>query len=636
MNDLYKRVPREFKKNLRWRRFLLAKAKGNPKVQQAIREYCAKDPVFWINSFIYQTNPDVPDSAGPFICWPHQERAILSQDPDKPGLLWCIKNGRSVVIEKSRKQGATWLVLIVKDWLCRFTPYYDSLMMSKSAVAVDSASRQSLFGKLRFIHEHLPRWLHNEDTFLDNKNSFGYAESHSTMTGFSSTGKAGVSERGADFMIDEYAQIEEDYEVLYRTQATARCRIFISTHMGMGTAFYTLTQSQHFKKIVLHWTQHPAMNKGLYRWNELDHKLEFLKYNEETDDLEVVPFPHEYLFPGDYEFDKTGEPVGGPHPGVRSPEYDRAFQEMAENKAEMAKDWDINPTGSVSQFYNPLVIKQLIDEGCKPPLMECELEYDKETGEPVKLVPTHGGRIKLWCNLDAQGRPAKAFYGAGADISQGTGCTPSCFSIWCAQNGTKVLEYQDANIRPYEFAVLCVALCRLFKGHDNDGAKLAWENQGPGAMYGKTVWDTLKYMAVYCATSDIEFRHRVSDKPGWNPTKVTKLGLHGKYRQALYERKARNRSRAALDETLNFKHDGQGSVEHTQYKSKDDPAGGRENHGDIVVADALGYKMIEEYGNTEELQEDNVVRPGTLAHLWALEAQAKGKKDELYPNWRGR
>ncbi len=157
--DFYKRVPRELKANLRWRRFVLEKAKTNPELQQALWQACAADIIFYINTFAWQCNPDLTDSAGPFICWRQQERAILSEDPEKPGILWCIKNGVSVVVEKSRKQGATWLVLLVKDHQCRFKKFYDSLMMSKSSAAVDSASRQSLFGKLRFINEHLPRWL---------------------------------------------------------------------------------------------------------------------------------------------------------------------------------------------------------------------------------------------------------------------------------------------------------------------------------------------------------------------------------------------------------------------------------------------------------------------------------------------
>ena len=641
MLELHKRVPREIKKNLRWRFFILQKSRNDPAVQRALWLVCANDIMFYINTFIYQTNPNADDdkkSAGPFITWPFQERAILSEDPDEPGILWCIDNRKSLVVEKSREMGATWWALIVRDWKCRFTKYYESLMMSKSANAVDDQTRQSLFGKLRFIHEHLPVWIHDPKKFVDNKQAFTYPGSQGTMKGFASTGKAGVSERGRDFMIDEFAQIDDAFEVLYRTSDTSKCRIFISTHLGAGTAFHSLTTNRHFKKIVFHWTQHPEKNRGMYRWKVREKRMEWLKYNEKTDELEIVKGPHDYQFPGDYDFDKTGEPVGGPHPGIRSPAYDAAYHAKGENKSEMAKDWDINPSGSVSQFYNSLVIQQLIDQTTRKPIWECNLEYDEKTGIPVKLIPAEGGLIKLWCNLDGKGHPPKGFYGAGSDISAGTGATPSCLSLCRASTGEKVLDYRNAFIRPHEFAIFCVALCRLFRELDTEGAKLAWEHVGPGTTFGKTVWDTLNYRRVYSHTLDARFSRKTTDQPGWAPTPAAKLLLHTKYRQALLDRTYTNRSETALAETLNFKHDGNDSVEHTQYRSKENPTAGKANHGDIVVADALGCKMIEDFGRTVELQSDEeaTARPGTVAWKWQEEEKAKARRGERYSNWAGR
>lgn len=641
MNDLYKLVPRDLERNIRWRLFVLEKAAKNPELQQALRVYCSADIIFYVSTFVWQCNPKArgaDQKVGPFIPWPYQIRGILGDG----GILWCIKNGEDLVVEKSREMGITWVFLFCMDWLCRFQAYHDSILISKSAKAVDDSSRQSLFGKLRFIHEHLPAWMHDPDPYksIDNKNVLIYDKTKATVTGQASTGRAGVSERCTEMFIDEYPQIEEDWEVLYRTASTTNCRLFNGTHLGTGTALYSLTQRDDIKKLRFHWTQHPKKNAGLYRYNQ--HKngldkpgIEFLKYNEETDQLDLVDSP-DFAFPADYDFDKTGNPVGGPHPGVRSPWYDIEYKRIGENIAEMAKDQDINPSGSVTQFYNPLVIKQLVDQGARPPIWECELEYDEKTGVPIKLIPTAGGRIKLWCNLDNHGKPPRDNYGAGTDVSGGTGCTPSCLSLWCASTGTKVLEYQNAHIRPHEFAVLCVAICRLFCDFDGVGAKIAWENHGPGTTFGKTMWDDMGYLRVYCAEGDDRFGKRVSDKPGWNPTAQARLALHTNYRQALYLRNARNHSRQALDETLNFKHDGKGSVEHTQYKSVDDPAGGRENHGDVVVADALGWKMIETAARVIDAEEEQIARPGTLAWRREQEAKEQAKSKQLYPNWNSR
>lgn len=627
----HKKVPRDPVENMKFRLAIYKRANADRSFQRGLVEICRQDILFFINAMVFQTNPNADneqETVGPFIAWPFQERAILSENPEKPGILWCIDNRRSLVIEKSREMGATWLVLIVKDWKCRFTPYYDSLMMSKSANAVDDNTRQSLYGKLRFIHKHLPDFLHDAENFIDNKNAFIYTGTESTQKGFASTGKAGVSERGRDMLFDEFAHIEEDREVLSRTADTSKCRIFVSTHMGLGTAFYSLTQDPHFKKIVFHWTQHPAKNKGMYRWNRNAYKFEYLSYNESTDSLDIVD-SNGYEYQPDFVFDQTGEPVGGPHPGVRSPAYDYAFKEKSRNVAEMAKDWDINPSGSVAQFYDAMVIGEL-KTLCRPPRAEYEMEHIG--GDPVRLTLVDGGRIKLWCPLDSQGMPPRAFYGAGADISEGTGCTPSCLSIFSAKTGEKVLEYENPELDPKDFATLCVALCRMFVDEDGQSAKLNWETAGgPGQVYGNKVKE-LKYSRLYYNVKSSRMGDVISTTPGSNPGHTgMKLEWHSDYRMALIERRAVNRSKHALDETLNFKHDGKGSVEHTQYKNKDRPEAGRENHGDIVVADVLAWRVIKGYTNAVGGVEVLVAPPGSFQWWTDKEKREKMVTTGLHP-----
>lgn len=618
------RIPRDYAANLRWRLFLIRKARNNRPLQAALREACRLDVIFWINTFIWQINPDKGSSVGPFICWLFQERAIEK-------IQWCIKNSRSVVVEKSRKMGATWLVLIVKDYNCRFRSYYSSLMMSKDQDAVNGTTHESLFGKLNFIQEFMPDFIGKN---IGTKKGLKYQESNSIMIGFASTGNAGVSERGNDFLVDEMGKIVEAFEVLARTQATSLCRIFVGTHTGTGTAFHTICLDDYFQKIVMHWTQSPEMNKGMYRWDAKAGKMEWFRYDEESDCLEVVDGPHQYDFPDNYSFDKTGHPVGGPHPGVRSPGYDRAFHEMAGSVTEMAKDYDINPSGSVSQFYNPLLINEL-SPLCRPPLGEYELEYNKETGTPTRFVHTRNGRIKLWCPLDQSGRLPIGFYSLGTDISTGQGVTPSCLSGWYAPTGTKLLEYIDPYIGPKEFGTFAVALARMLIDEQGLGAKIGWEHHGPGTVFGDQVWKFFKYLRIWFNVRGMALAEEMSDKPGWYPTKTARYQAHADYRQALYERRAHNLSRKALEETLNFKNI-DGSVEHSQYRNKSDPAHGRENHGDIVVADVIGWMIVKDVASVMDPKKSLVAPPGSLQFLFDEEARSIARKGELYPDWERR
>ena len=587
----HKKVPKDLLGNLKFRQAILLRAQESDDIRHGLWTMCGQDILFYINCFVWQTNPNkAGGEIGPFITWPFQDRAIVEEG----GILWRIENRKDLLVEKSREMGITWIFLIVMDWLCRFRPYHDSLMMSKSSQAVDSPTRQSLFGKLRFIHEHLPLWLHNPSpkVFIDNKMNMIYPVTNSTVTGFSSTGRAGVSERGSEMFVDEASQIEEMAEVYYRIASTTKCRMINGTHLGMGNFFYTLSKDESLNKIQFHWTQHPDKNRGLYKWDTDKHRPIYLKYLEETEEIVETKTP-DYDFHPDYPYDQTGNPVGGPHPSVRSPWYDHEFIRIGRNLVEMAKDHDINPSGSVAQFYSALVIRQLKIEyadNC-PPFWEGELVYDKDTAMAKCFSRKAGGKLKLWLHL-REGRPPYSTYGCGVDVGQGTGATPSCISIVDGRTGEKVVEYQDAHIDPKELGQFCVALCKMFCDEQGNGAKIGWEHHGPGTAFGQMVWKTLNYRQIYYKTSESSLGQKVSDIPGWSPTHGQSLQLHADYRTALYERRFLNRSAKALDETLNFKHTDRGSVEHTLYQNKENPAAARENHGDIVIADALACKMV--------------------------------------------
>ena len=599
----YLTIPKDRLKNLAFRAEIYEHALQDVRVQRGLMAMCAEDILFYCNLFIWQNNPKKKAGLelGPFITWPFQDRALCSEVKGKEGILWCIENQKDLVVEKSREMGATWLFLIVMDWLCRFHKFHDSLMMSKSADAVDNGTRQSLFGKLRLINEHLPSWVRGKMT--DNKFFLGYLDMNSGALGMASTGRAGVSERCQEMFLDEMSQIKEDWEVYYRTAATAGCRMFNGTHLGLDTAFYQgLTTNPYVKKIVFHWTQHPDKNQGMYRHNPVLNKPEFLRYNEETDSLDFCE-PY-YPYPPGFVFDPSGKPSGGPHPGVRSPWYDNEFQRIHENDSEMAKDHDINPKGSISQFYSPLMIRRLKEE-CDDPWWEGDLTYDHETGEPKELFEMEGGPIKLWCHV-RYGKPPVSFYGGGADVALGTGKTPSCLTLADGRIGKKVLEYANAHIDPKAFGVLTVALCRLFCDENEEGAYIAWEHHGPGTAFGKMVWKDLGYRNLYRRTLEHDMRETESESPGWYPGGVNKLNLHVDYRAALAGGHYLNLSERALDECLAFRHTANGSVEHSGSINTEDPSAARESHGDFVVADALSWKMIKTSMQLKEARAQSV------------------------------
>ena len=283
--DFFKAVPKEREANLRWRQRLLEEAHGNPAVQAAQREACKADILYYTNSFAYTFDPRTRAKFLPFITYPFQDRGILE-------MLDCIEKGDDLVIEKSRDMGASWISLLVMDWLFQFHAGHSYLMISRKEGLVDApGDPDSLFWKVDFIHRMLPEWLRPR---TDRRRlHFGNVDNGSTIDGESTTGAAGVGGRRTAMFIDEFSRIEEGYQLLAGTADTTRCRIFNFTPFGTSNAAYKLAHRQDVRKLRFHWSEHPEKARGLYRYSEELRRVEALD--------------KAYHFPADYHFILDGK-----------------------------------------------------------------------------------------------------------------------------------------------------------------------------------------------------------------------------------------------------------------------------------------------------------------------------------------
>ncbi len=564
--------------NLRFRRFVLDRTDGDPTLRAAVVEACRRDPVFFVNVFVWQYNPNKrewPGELGPFVTWDFQDEAIRE-------MLASIREGRDLVIEKSREMGASWLCLIVFIWLWLFYPWQKFLIISRNADAVDLAGEpDSLFWKIDFILERLPKWmLGGFEPKKDRKSMTFQHPNGSTMTGQASTGKAGVGGRATAMFVDEFSQIKEDREVLQRTSDTTKCRIFNGTHLGPGTAFYDLTCRPDIKKLRMHWTQHPDKCRGLYEVDPETRKVTHLDFYRGP----VTVSGREYDFPEKYPFVKDGTPSGGPKPFIRSPWYDDQVGRKGSRRG-VAMDLDIDAQGSEEQFFDAVQIHKLKIDFCCDPIWEGD--FLQIGGVPEGWSERKGGPFRLW--FKPGHAPPRSKFSAGVDMAAGTGATPTCLSLMNG-NGEKILEYASPTILPDDAAYLFVGVCRWFTSEEGEPAKMAWETNGPGTRFGQKVIE-IGFRSVYFHTPEGDLKKTPTTKPGWFPAQENKRLLLEDYRSALYGRKMLNRSREALDECAAFSYNARGQVEHGRYELKDDPSGSRENHGDRVIADALMWMM---------------------------------------------
>lgn len=630
-------VPRDLLKNLAFREQILLAAENNPAVQEELRRMCFEDVLFFINVFVWQFNPSKSlgnpvDSVLPFITYPGQERLIIARpethkefQPHDRGILWCIENQKTAVLEKSRWQGASWIDLITETWLALARSNVQILNISRNEDAVDDGTPDSLFWKLRYIIERMPNWLVGD--VEDAKLYLEFKRTKSVITGTATTKKAGVGGRATWIVADEFPEIEQGQAIREKTALTADARLFVGTHLGVGTPFQVMCDPHKSPEIVrlrLHWTENPEQYAGAY------------EFNPKNPSRPILLDPG-YKYPEGFDYITDGKPVGGPRPGVRSPWYDRKCAEIGDERA-VAMNLDIDPQGAARQFFDALKIRNYIAAMCREPVWTGDVDHDP-AGRFRGLMEDAKGALRLWARPVTDGHQLpKSKYFVGADVAAGTGSTPSCFAIIDGRTQAKVGEYANPFIEEREYAQLVVAVCSWLVDEAGDGAWLVWDSSGQQGIRFETEVLKLGYQRIYHDGDDVAHLHthrpgKQKARPGWYSSNPQKYALFKDYREALYNHELIDRSEVCLLETLLFEYDAKtGVVQHSGETRTNDPTGAKKNHGDRCTAAALTWMLAKEMAEGGRKEENLPVGPpaNTLEWLLALDRRREPSLLEAY------
>ena len=145
--------PKDYHKNLAWRRNLLLKAQHDLVFREKVRELFFRDILFAFNAFFFTL--DVrrrPEHHQPFCTYPFQDKTILE-------IVKAIHEGHDLPIEKSRDMGASWMVILVFLWYW-LNPNggVDFLLGSRIEDYVDKkGDMRTLFQKVRYAFYKLPK-----------------------------------------------------------------------------------------------------------------------------------------------------------------------------------------------------------------------------------------------------------------------------------------------------------------------------------------------------------------------------------------------------------------------------------------------------------------------------------------------
>jgi hypothetical protein len=566
-------VPRKLEANLIWRVSVLERAMEDIGFASAMREACRQDPLFFMNGFAWTYNPKEFSAhpKRPFILHPFQDDSILE-------LIRAIGE-RDLLIEKSRTMGASWMCISAPAWCWSFLPGQSFLFSSRVEDYVDKPGNpKALFWKLDYLLRNLPLWLlpegfsfalHRSRMHIENP------ENGSVIDGESTTPNLARGDRRSAILLDEFGVVECGKEVLKSTRDATKCRIFNSTASGVTTAFYSMRQT-NIKKLRLHWSSHPTYRAGLYATDDKgDLKI-----------LEPEGYPEGYLPILDGK--------------MRSPWYDNECSRAA-SAQEIAQELDIDYGGTGYRYFNAPAILEAINKFARPPMLVGELEYDDTTGEPIRFVEKEKGHLRLWCLLDGEGKPACDHKTSmGVDVSAGTGASNSCLQGYDNTLKSKLYEYVNPYIRPEQLAKQAVAIATWF-----GKSKMIWESGGPGRQFGSRVIE-LHYGNIYMRQREEALSRVTSDVPGFVTTKETKALLLGEYRSSVEKGECINRSREALEETLEYIFMPDGGISHSRSLNKDDPSGAKTNHGDRCMADSLAWKVCREQQRTPATEKPEI------------------------------
>lgn len=253
----------------------LLKTKNSPLLQQVEYERCRRDPVYWINNYVYTYNPRrdplTKQIKGtiPFNLYPFQEEFIRS-------LHKSILNREDVVIDKSRDMGITWCISVyfVHQWL--FTPESAFIVASRVEDLADKkGDLNSIMEKMRFVIQKLPKWMqppgwdgksNNSRLFLRNP------QNQSTIRGGACTSDFGRAGRATAALLDEMAYWEgKDARAWDGLGDVTDSRIGLSTPNGMANRFGKLANGK-LEVLITHyrflWNLHPEKDRAWYEWKK--------------------------------------------------------------------------------------------------------------------------------------------------------------------------------------------------------------------------------------------------------------------------------------------------------------------------------------------------------------------------------
>jgi hypothetical protein len=238
---------------------IVDKCNNNEHYKQIVLSLCKKDIIFFFNNFLFTYDPRTDEKILPFILYPFQERFVLTLEQhyiDK----------KSLLVEKSRDMGFSWLVLGWVIYHFLFDRGFSAGISSRKAHLVDNlGDMNSLIERARFLLEKLPKFLLNGWTKKDGSKIMGLHHKNMETSILGEAGdEIGRGGRVSVYILDEFAFVPRSSIVHAAVSQTSNMKIFGSTPNGMSGEFARLRWKTQIDRVTLHWKDHPNKTQEWY------------------------------------------------------------------------------------------------------------------------------------------------------------------------------------------------------------------------------------------------------------------------------------------------------------------------------------------------------------------------------------
>lgn len=583
-----------------WRVAARNAALSDKALRRKFRQMCSEDPLFYINTCIWTFSPHDDDECStiPFITYDYQDRLILK-------IIDHAYRKKPLNIKKARDMGISWTVLATGRWLCKFRRGYTMGVMSRKKDLVDqTGSMDALMPKLDFMYEHDMPFFKERRT----RNDMIYhdLESDGKIRGETANPDAFRAGRQRLVLWDEAAVTPDAFSIAAGMAAAAACMVRVYTPQGSGSEPASLERAGVDTE-ELAWWLNPLHARGEYRI--------------ERGQAVVVDQAWHDEHPG-YPFVTTGATV---REGMRrSPWYDGECIKLHNIPLLIAQELEMNDSMASSHVFDVSFLERYEAEVCRPPSAIGHLEGGAK-GEPEKFVATGFGDLKLWCHLPFGVPQRDRTYTITGDISQGSGASNSTLIVTDDKLSEKVGEWASAHTLPHKMAEIAIMLGWFFKDSKGTPALMGWEANGPGRVFGQCLID-----AGY---PNLWWEDKQSKFPGWWSDPNSKKLLLGTYKVAQMEGKYVDRSADAVGEQKNYVILADNSFAYADTRGIVDPSGAKENHGDRVIATALGHKLSSTRRVELEAKEAEY-QVGSRGYFNELRAKAEALKNRVGRAWK--